>query len=49
MAVPASEAAASRGMEGGFTVRARCMPRQLPTVTKGYGGARGPGGLSRSP
>ncbi|GGZ48372.1 hypothetical protein GCM10010344_12110 [Streptomyces bluensis] len=40
MAVPASEADASRNMEGGFTVCAWRMPRQLPTVIAGYGGAR---------
>src|SRR6478672_9073150 len=40
MAVPASEAAASRSMEGFVTVCTSCMPRQLPTVTAGYGGAR---------
>ncbi|GAA3557370.1 hypothetical protein GCM10022295_44210 [Streptomyces osmaniensis] len=41
MAVPASEAAASRSMDGGaFTVRASCMLRQLPTVIAGYGGVR---------
>ncbi|GHD84316.1 hypothetical protein GCM10010508_03910 [Streptomyces naganishii JCM 4654] len=40
MAVPASEAAASRGMDEVLTVRTVRMPRQPPGVTRGYG-ARG--------